>query len=47
MFGEEKYAFSLIDIEDPRYVEECAEHAKKLIHYFYDQQIIDLEWRNT
>jgi len=47
MFGEEKYAYSLIDIEDERYVEECANMAKRLIHYFYDQQIFDLEWRKT
>lgn len=47
MFGDERYAYSLIDIEDPRYVEECANMAKRLIHYFYDQQIFDLEWRKT
>lgn len=47
MFGDEKYAYTLIDIEDPRYVEECANMAKRLIHYFYDQQIFDLEWRKT
>jgi len=47
MFGEEKYAYSLIDIEDPRYLTECTEMAKKLIQYFYDQQIFDLEWRKT
>lgn len=47
MFGQEKYAFSLIDIEDPRYLEECASMGRKLIRLFYDQQIIDLEWRKT
>ncbi|CAD7925946.1 unnamed protein product [Amoebophrya sp. A120] len=47
MFGQEKYAFSLIDIEDPRYVDECASMSKQLIHYFYDQQIFDLKWRET
>lgn len=47
MFGDEKYAYSLIDIEDPRYLDECANMAKRLIHYFYDQQIFDLEWRKV
>jgi hypothetical protein len=46
-FGKEKYAYSLIDIEDPRYVKECASMSKKLIRLAYDQQIIDLEWRKT
>merc|ERR1712187_111475 len=46
-FGKEKYAYSLIDIEDPRYVRECASMSKKLIRLSYDQQIIDLEWRKT
>lgn len=46
-FGSEKYAHSLIDIEDPRYLEECANMSKKLIHYFYDQQIFDLDFENT
>merc|ERR1712087_227254 len=43
----EKYAYSLIDIEDPRYVKECAAMSKKLIRLSYDRQIIDLEWRKT
>lgn len=47
MFGDENYAYSLIDIEDPRYVDECANMGKQLIHYFYDQQIFDLKWRET
>mmetsp|Transcript_7149 Transcript_7149/g.17343 ORF Transcript_7149/g.17343 Transcript_7149/m.17343 type:complete len:541 (+) Transcript_7149:405-2027(+) len=47
MFGQEKYAYSLIDIEDPRFVDECAGMSKQLIHYFYDQQIFDLKWRET
>jgi len=47
MFGHEKFAYSLIDIEDERYVEECAKMSKKLIRLTYDQQIIDLEWRKT
>jgi len=47
MFGEEKYAYTLVDIEDPRYVDECADMAKKLIRYYYDLQILDLEWRKT
>jgi len=47
MFGMEKYGFSLIDITDPRHVRDCANLSKKLIRLFYDQQIIDLEWRKT
>merc|ERR1719217_613847 len=47
MFGHEKYAYSLIDIEDERYVEECAKMSKKMIRLTYDIQIIDLEWRKT
>jgi len=47
MFGHEKYAYSLIDIEDERYIEECAKMSKKMIRLTYDQQIIDLEWRKT
>jgi len=47
MFGQEKYAYSLIDIEDPRYLNECAEMSRKLIRLSYDQQIIDLHWRKT
>jgi len=47
MFGEEKYGHSLIDIEDPRHIKDCAGMSKKLIRLSYDQQIIDLEWRRT
>merc|ERR1719169_113386 len=47
MFGHEKYAYSLIDIEDERYIDECAKMSKKMIRLTYDQQIIDLEWRKT
>lgn len=47
MFGYEKYGHSLIDIEDPRYVKDCAGMSKKLIRLQYDLQIVDLEWRNT
>merc|ERR1719487_3225404 len=47
MFGQEKYGYSLIDIEDPRHVKECARLSQKLIRLSYDQQIIDLEWRKT
>lgn len=47
MFGDERYAYSVIDIEDARYVHKCAEMSKQLIHCFSDQQIFDLEWRNT
>jgi hypothetical protein len=47
MFGEEQYSFSLIDIDDSRYAEECAEMSRRLIKYLYDRQIISLEWRKT
>lgn len=47
MFGPEKYGYTLIDIEDPRYVEECSQMSHKLIRLHYDEQIIDLEWRKT
>lgn len=47
MFGQQKYAYSLIDIEDERYVDECARMSQKLIRLTYDTQIMDLEWRNT
>lgn len=47
MFGDEKYAFGVIDIDDPRYETEAVEMGKKLVRLFYDQQIMDLEWRNT
>jgi len=47
MFGDEKYAYSLIDIDDPRHVKECASLSKKLVRLQYDQQIVDLEWRKV
>lgn len=47
MFGNEKYAYTLIDIDDPRYIKECAQMSKRLIHLQYDQQITDLEWRKV
>eukprot|EP00927_Polykrikos_kofoidii_P015008 TRINITY_DN16654_c0_g1_i1.p1 TRINITY_DN16654_c0_g1~~TRINITY_DN16654_c0_g1_i1.p1 ORF type:complete len:269 (+),score=60.23 TRINITY_DN16654_c0_g1_i1:76-807(+) len=55
MFGQEKYGFSLIDVEvkgrkasrDRRFVKECGQMSKKMVNELYDQQIIDLEWRNT
>jgi len=47
MFGDEKYAYSLIDIDDPRHVKDCASLSKKLIRLQYDQQIVDLEWRKV
>merc|ERR1711957_111546 len=33
------------DIDDPRYIKECAGLSKKLIRLQYDQQIVDVEWR--
>jgi hypothetical protein len=47
MFGQEKYGFSLIDIDDPRFLKESAANSKKLIRLEYDMQIVDLEWRKT
>lgn len=47
MFGDEKYGFSLIDIDDPRFLKECAGNSKKLIRLNYDEQIVDLQWRKT
>jgi len=47
MFGQEKYGFSLIDIDDPRFLKESAANSKKLIRLNYDEQIVDLEWRKT
>jgi len=47
MFGYEKYGFSLIDIEDPRFLMESASNSKKLIRLQYDYQIVDLEWRKV
>jgi len=45
MFGNEKYGYSMIDIDDPRYIKECALMSQKLIRLHYDQQIIDNQWR--
>ncbi|CAJ1328665.1 unnamed protein product [Effrenium voratum] len=47
MFGKERYGYSMIDIDDPRYIKECAQMSQKLIRLHYDQQIIDYTWRNT
>lgn len=47
MFGMEKYAHTLIDIEDKRYLKSCSEMSQRLIRLHYDQQIVDLEWRKT
>lgn len=55
MFGQEKYGYSLVDVEvkgrkasrDARFVKECAQSSKKMVRLAYDQQIIDREWRNT
>jgi len=47
MFGQEKYGFSLIDIDDPRFLKECAGNSLKMIRLHYDEQIVDLEWRKT
>merc|ERR1712187_840612 len=55
MYGNEKYGFSLVDVEvknraasqDHRFVKECAAMSKKLVRLNYDQQIVDQEWRNT
>jgi hypothetical protein len=47
MFGMEKYGYSLIDIDDPRFLKESAANSQKLIRLQYDDQIVDLEWRKT
>merc|ERR1712100_450258 len=47
MFGDEKYAFTLIGIEDPRYLTEVKEMGRKLTRLNYEKQIIDMEWRKT
>lgn len=47
MFGKEKYGYTMLDIDDPRYIKECSIMSQKLIRLQYDQQIIDLEWRKT
>lgn len=56
MYGQEKYAYSLVDIElkgrperaaskDHRFVKETGVMSKKLIRLNYDSQIVDHEWR--
>jgi hypothetical protein len=58
MYGQEKYAFSLVDVElkgrperaaskDHRFVKETGIMSKKLIRLQYDFQIVDHEWRTT
>ena len=47
MFGEESYAFSLINITDPRYTEVAITMSHKLLHLFYDLQIVEHEWRRA
>eukprot|EP00927_Polykrikos_kofoidii_P010037 TRINITY_DN14235_c0_g1_i1.p1 TRINITY_DN14235_c0_g1~~TRINITY_DN14235_c0_g1_i1.p1 ORF type:complete len:243 (-),score=52.76 TRINITY_DN14235_c0_g1_i1:168-896(-) len=55
MFGQEKYGFSVVDVEakgrkaslDKRFVKACGGMSKKLVQLKYDQQIIDQEWRDT
>jgi len=55
MFGQEKYGYSLVDVEvkgrkaseDTRFVKECALMSKKHVRLKYDKQIVDNEWRNT
>ena len=46
-FGDENYAYTLVDIDDPRYAEECADMTQKLIHFASDRQIVALEWRKN
>merc|ERR1719198_392330 len=56
MYGQEKYAYSLVDIElkgrperaaskDHRFVKETGLMSKRLIRLQYDSQIVDHEWR--
>jgi hypothetical protein len=56
MYGQEKYAYSLLDVElpkrperaaskDHRFVKEIGVMSKKLIRLNYDLQIVDNEWR--
>jgi hypothetical protein len=47
MFGDEKFAFSLVDIEDPRFVEEAAMMGRKITRLNYEKQIVDMEWTRT
>lgn len=45
MFGDESYAYYLIDISDPRYLVECARMSRQLLKLQYEAQIIDIEWK--
>lgn len=45
MFGMEKYAYTVVDIDDKRYVHESAENSRKLTRLEYDKQILDNTWR--
>lgn len=45
MFGDEGYAYSLIDIDDPRYLDDCAFMSRRLIQLFNESQIIDIQWK--
>ena len=47
IFGSEEYGFSLVDMPDKRYEVEAAEMSAKLIHLFYDKQIIEYEWHKA
>jgi hypothetical protein len=44
MFGEEKYGYTVIDIDDPRYVHEAAENSEKLNSLQSDKLIIQQVW---
>jgi len=44
MFGKERYAYSMVDIDDPRYIKDCALMSQKLIRLHYDKQIVDQQW---
>merc|ERR1712232_1327906 len=56
MYGQEKYGYSLVDVElknrperaaskDHRFVKETGVMSKRLIRLNYDSQIVDHEWR--
>jgi len=47
MFGSEKYSHGVLDIEDSRYLKEMSTMGQNLIKVFYEEQIMDLEWRKT
>lgn len=55
MYGQEKYGYSLVDVEvkdraasrDQRFVKEISVMSKKLVRLQYDFQIVDNEWRKT